>query len=230
MRAESTLPQQNISKHCILICNSPPYGTPVTESVSYNGMVTDQLVTLMGERGINFSIFAPRLMPFLFKLYEKSGGDVSLALSKNYAKDTRHVVLLRGFQLQERPVSPQNQQSTTPSKQNEIKMSPSPSPQGQKRPLSPSSVSSNGAIVIPNQMPVQQQIRGHPPPPPAFAQPGKAPTPDSIVRPSRGASPVPRANWPNQNLSPGTSNSPLSSASSSPNSMPVLTSQLQNLQ
>lgn len=93
-------------KHCILISNSPPYALPALESSSYYGLVTEQLASLLSERQINLSVLSPRKIPVLFKIYEKAGGDLQHALAKNYAKDRRHLVLLRGFQLQERPVTP----------------------------------------------------------------------------------------------------------------------------
>ncbi|GIX96889.1 mediator of RNA polymerase II transcription subunit 25 [Caerostris darwini] len=34
-------------KHCILICNSPPYPIPALESVSYQGLMTEQLAGVM---------------------------------------------------------------------------------------------------------------------------------------------------------------------------------------
>lgn len=122
-----------IPRHCVLICNSPPYSLPAVESISYNGFMIDQLVGLMGERGISLSLFSPKKMPYLFKLYEKAGGDLSAALSKNYAKDRRHLVLLKNFHLQERPLSPQVSQSSNKSLD---KASPSPSPSNQGNEMS----------------------------------------------------------------------------------------------
>lgn len=54
----------------------------------------------MNERQIHFSILSPRKIPDLLKLYEKAGGDLQLAMTKSYAKDCRHLVLLKGYQLQ----------------------------------------------------------------------------------------------------------------------------------
>lgn len=99
-------PHLTTQKHCILVCNSPPYPLPCLESNSYVGLHADQLASLMGERGINLSIISPRKIPALFKLYDKAGGDLQLAQNKNYTKDRRHLVLLKGYQLQERPLSP----------------------------------------------------------------------------------------------------------------------------
>ncbi|RWS05292.1 mediator of RNA polymerase II transcription subunit 25-like protein [Dinothrombium tinctorium] len=224
----------NVAKHCIFITNSFPYNLPASESVSYNGLMLDQLVGLMAERGINFSIISPRKMSYLFKLFERSGGDLRDALTKNYAKDKRHLILLKGYQLQEKPLSPQPQQNqSVPA--TDMKPAPSPSTvtQGQKRPLSPS-VSSAGNIVTTTTVLPSQGVSGssqmrmpQAPHPPTFTQPGKAPTPDSIVRPNRGASPVPRMTW---TPSSGTSTPPISSASPGPiannQHLPVLTSQL----
>ena len=36
-------------KHCILICNSPPYQVPVTESSAYFNFSLDQVVSLFPE-------------------------------------------------------------------------------------------------------------------------------------------------------------------------------------
>ncbi|XP_064480426.1 mediator of RNA polymerase II transcription subunit 25-like isoform X12 [Ornithodoros turicata] len=108
-------------KHCILICNSPPYRLPALESPVYSGHTVDQLAGIMAERQVNFSIFSPRKIPALYKLYEKAGGDLQMALCKNYAKDRRHLVLLKGYQLQERPISP-------PVVVPETKVVPSPPP------------------------------------------------------------------------------------------------------
>lgn len=58
------------------------------------------------QRNINLSILSPRKIPALFKLFEKAGGDLQSSQTKNYAKDPRHLVLLRNYNLKERPVSP----------------------------------------------------------------------------------------------------------------------------
>jgi mediator of RNA polymerase II transcription subunit 25 len=36
-------------KHCVLVCNSPPYLMPVMESLTYSGHTTDQLAGLLKE-------------------------------------------------------------------------------------------------------------------------------------------------------------------------------------
>ncbi|CAG2122160.1 unnamed protein product, partial [Medioppia subpectinata] len=126
------------TKHCILICNSPPYSVQTLESQTYSGLKIDRLAALMSERNINFSIFSPRKMSFLYKLYEESGGDLPQALNKNFAKDKRHLVLLRGFNLQERPLSPQlGSQSNVNVEQKTSQNSPMSQIQGIKRSLSP---------------------------------------------------------------------------------------------
>ncbi|CAG9766643.1 unnamed protein product [Ceutorhynchus assimilis] len=99
-------PNVVVQKHCILICNSPPYLIPVFECQSYSGKNAEQLAAILQEKNINLSIISPRKIPPLYKLFEKAGGDLSSSQTKNYAKDPRHLVLLRGFSLKERPVSP----------------------------------------------------------------------------------------------------------------------------
>ncbi|KAK5643320.1 hypothetical protein RI129_007165 [Pyrocoelia pectoralis] len=96
----------NTQQHCILVCNSPPYSLPVLESHTYSGKTAEQLATILQERGIYLSIISPRKIPSLYKLFEKAGGDLSTSQTKNYAKDPRHLVLLKGFSLKERPISP----------------------------------------------------------------------------------------------------------------------------
>ncbi|KAK6625888.1 hypothetical protein RUM43_006187 [Polyplax serrata] len=93
-------------KHCLLVCNSPPYFMPVMESSTYAGLTTDQLAVILNEQNINLSILSPRKIPAIFKLFEKAGGDLNQSQNKNYAKDPRHLVLLKGFSLKERPLSP----------------------------------------------------------------------------------------------------------------------------
>ncbi|XP_031341690.1 mediator of RNA polymerase II transcription subunit 25-like isoform X2 [Photinus pyralis] len=96
----------NAQQHCILVCNSPPYSLPVLESHTYSGKTAEQLAAILQERGINLSVISPRKIPSLYKLFEKAGGDLSASQTKNYAKDPRHLVLLKGFSLKERPISP----------------------------------------------------------------------------------------------------------------------------
>lgn len=96
----------SVQKHCILVCNSPPYLLPVMESQNYAGKTVDQLATILQEKNINLSIISPKKIPPLYKLFEKAGGDLTASQTKNYAKDPRHLVLLNGYQLKERPATP----------------------------------------------------------------------------------------------------------------------------
>ncbi|KAL1509767.1 hypothetical protein ABEB36_004453 [Hypothenemus hampei] len=98
-------PNVIVQKHCILICNSPPYSIPVFECQTYSGKNAEQLAVILQEKNINLSIILPRKIPQLYKLFEKAGGDLS-AQTKNYCKDPRHLVLLKGFTLKERTVTP----------------------------------------------------------------------------------------------------------------------------
>jgi mediator of RNA polymerase II transcription subunit 25 len=226
------------TKHCILICNSPPYSVQTVESQTYFGLMIDQLAGLMAEKQINFSIFSPRKMSFLYKLFEDAGGDLSQALNKNYAKDKRHLVLLRGFQLQERPMSPQTgSQSTVAEQKSQQQQQNSPLPisqMGIKRPLSPgiqsvaiassaSNVTSTSNSVVSQMHPIVRGTNiantdiGSP-----FPQPSKTPTPDTLVKQPRGASPVPISQW----SSGPTVTSVAVSSSSSPTPTPLLKGQL----
>lgn len=99
-------------KFIILICNSPPYLLSVTDCSAYEGKNIEQLAVTIQENNINLSVISPRKLPIFLKIYEKSGGDMA-ATAKNYSKDTRHLVLLKGFTLSERAISPTNVNSTS---------------------------------------------------------------------------------------------------------------------
>ncbi|KAE8282785.1 Mediator of RNA polymerase II transcription subunit 25 Mediator complex subunit 25 [Larimichthys crocea] len=90
-------------KVCVLLCNSPPYLLPAVESVSYTGCTADSLVKIIRDRGIHFSVVAPRKLPALRALYERAspvGGVVEP--HPDYSQDPFHMVLVRGISL---PVS-----------------------------------------------------------------------------------------------------------------------------
>ncbi|XP_068192631.1 mediator of RNA polymerase II transcription subunit 25 isoform X2 [Antennarius striatus] len=91
-------------KVCVLLCNSPPYLLPAVESVSYTGCTADNLVKIIRDRGIHFSVVAPRKLPALRALFERAspvGGAVES--HPDYSQDPFHMVLVRGVSL---PVSP----------------------------------------------------------------------------------------------------------------------------
>lgn len=73
---------------------------PVIECFEYEGKNVEQLASIFAEKNINLSIISPRKIPILYEIFEKSGGDLGLT-AKNYSKDPRHLVLLKGFSLKE---------------------------------------------------------------------------------------------------------------------------------
>ncbi|XP_077591507.1 mediator of RNA polymerase II transcription subunit 25 isoform X1 [Stigmatopora nigra] len=84
-------------KVCVLLCNSPPYLLPAVESVSYTGCTADNLVKIIRDRGIHFSVVAPRKLPALRALFERAspvGGVVEP--HPDYSQD---MVLVRGISL-----------------------------------------------------------------------------------------------------------------------------------
>uniref|UniRef100_A0A0B6Z7U0 Mediator of RNA polymerase II transcription subunit 25 n=1 Tax=Arion vulgaris TaxID=1028688 RepID=A0A0B6Z7U0_9EUPU len=95
-------------RHCVLICNSPPYHITAEESQDYRGYNSEQLASMMGKRGVNLSIISPRKIPALQKLFNEAcaGDNVYNHPQIHYAVDPRHLVLLKGYQLQERSISP----------------------------------------------------------------------------------------------------------------------------
>jgi len=94
------------AKHILYVANSSIYDMPVLDNIPYHGRNLDDLTMEIREKNIFVSVVAPRKIPALFKLYEKCGGDLKSAKEKNYSKEPRHLVLLRGYGLQERPVTP----------------------------------------------------------------------------------------------------------------------------
>ncbi|NP_999931.1 mediator of RNA polymerase II transcription subunit 25 [Danio rerio] len=92
-------------KVCVLLCNSPPYLLPAVESVSYTGCTADSLVQIIRDRGIHFSVIAPRKLPALRSLFERASSVAGLPESSHpdYSQDPFHMVLVRGIAL---PVAP----------------------------------------------------------------------------------------------------------------------------
>lgn len=90
-------------KVCVLLCNSPPYLLPAVESVSYTGCTADSLVKIIRDKGIHFSVVAPRKLPALRALFDRAspvGGAVEPL--PDYSQEAFHMVLIRGISL---PVS-----------------------------------------------------------------------------------------------------------------------------
>jgi len=102
------------SRHILYLGNSPMYDVPVMECTQFAGKSIDSLCLDIKERHISLSVFSPRKIPYLFKLYETAGGDIIKAKEKNYAKDSRHMILLKNLVLEERPVTPRTSQSPAP--------------------------------------------------------------------------------------------------------------------
>ncbi|XP_049879921.1 mediator of RNA polymerase II transcription subunit 25-like isoform X2 [Pectinophora gossypiella] len=97
----------DVATHMLLLCCSPPYsayggglappGAPATVEAAARALC---------ERGVQLSVLAARRVAQLAALYELAGGELHAAQQRNYAKDPRHLVLLRGYSLKERPPSP----------------------------------------------------------------------------------------------------------------------------
>nr|XP_026497682.1 mediator of RNA polymerase II transcription subunit 25-like isoform X7 [Vanessa tameamea] len=101
------LGRSDIPLHVILLCCSPPYSAYTGGLVPPGAPATvEQAAKLIGERGAQLSVAAAKKLPALLALYEHAGGELHAAQQRNYAKDPRHLVLLRGYSLKERPPSP----------------------------------------------------------------------------------------------------------------------------
>uniref|UniRef100_A0A8C2D540 Mediator of RNA polymerase II transcription subunit 25 n=1 Tax=Cyprinus carpio TaxID=7962 RepID=A0A8C2D540_CYPCA len=92
-------------KVCVLLCNSPPYLLPAVESVSYTGCTADSLVQIIRDRGIHFSVIAPRKLPALRSLFERASSVAGAPESSHpdYSQDPFHMVLVRGIALPAAP-------------------------------------------------------------------------------------------------------------------------------
>uniref|UniRef100_A0A3B3Z326 Mediator of RNA polymerase II transcription subunit 25 n=1 Tax=Poecilia mexicana TaxID=48701 RepID=A0A3B3Z326_9TELE len=87
-------------KVCVLLCNSPPYLLPAVESVSYTGFTADNLVKIIRDRGIHFSVVAPRKLPALRALFDwASPVTGAVEPHPDYSQDPFHMVLVRGISL-----------------------------------------------------------------------------------------------------------------------------------
>ncbi|XP_050356337.1 mediator of RNA polymerase II transcription subunit 25-like isoform X4 [Nymphalis io] len=101
------LGRSDIPLHVILLCCSPPYSAYTGGLVPPGAPATvEQAAKLIGERGAHLSVAAAKKLPALLALYEHAGGELHTAQQRNYAKDPRHLVLLHGYSLKERPPSP----------------------------------------------------------------------------------------------------------------------------
>ena len=144
------------ARHILYIGNSGIYDMPVMDNIPYQGRMLDDLTREIQDKGILLSVLAPRRLQPLLRLFEKSGGDLEGAKKKLYAKEPRDLVLLNGFALQERSMTPK------PLPQ------PSESPNLHENVGGQQGVFSSNQAVPPGQPP--QQIR----PPVAGGQPGLA--------------------------------------------------------
>ncbi|XP_075985529.1 mediator of RNA polymerase II transcription subunit 25-like isoform X2 [Anticarsia gemmatalis] len=101
------LGRTDIPIHVLLLCCSPPYSAYAGGLVPTGAPATvEGAARLLAERGAHVSVAAARRLPALHALYELAGGELHQAQQRNYAKDPRHLVLLRGYSLKERPPSP----------------------------------------------------------------------------------------------------------------------------
>ncbi|KAK7487832.1 hypothetical protein BaRGS_00020879 [Batillaria attramentaria] len=156
----------NTQRHCILVCNSPPYHMGAEESNhDYRGFNSEQLASMLGKRGIHLSIISPRKIAALQKMFDAASageGSYSGHLQKDYTTDLRHMVLLHGYQLQERSHSPtaeEDKQGDTNKVGGASGLSPAPSMGGTDGQFKvPSSImpSQAGGMQQPGQQPNQQ--------------------------------------------------------------------------
>ncbi|KAL3841340.1 hypothetical protein ACJMK2_019499 [Sinanodonta woodiana] len=150
-------------RHCILVCNSPPYHLQSSEGCRYIGYYCDQLANMLAKQGIRLSIMSPRKIPALQKLYEESTTTDIPVTSKDFTLDPRHQILLHGFQLQERAHTPvQDDGKASPPLKT---LSPAPAPASMTEFKVPSTAPSALASMLPQQQPSPQSLQTSQPSP-----------------------------------------------------------------
>lgn len=78
-RAGNPQVKQVPSKYIIYMSNSTHFDMPVMDVPAFAGQSMDQILKTIVARDIKMSLICPRKFPYLIKLFEKSGGDLSLA-------------------------------------------------------------------------------------------------------------------------------------------------------
>ncbi|PIK43473.1 putative mediator of RNA polymerase II transcription subunit 25 [Apostichopus japonicus] len=94
--------RSSLIQHCIVIASSPPFLTPAVHGSQYSGYTVEELAAFISERNVNMSVISPRKLYELQQLYDKACGELQVLTTKEYALDQRHLILLRGYELQER--------------------------------------------------------------------------------------------------------------------------------
>ena len=82
-------PGKNIPSHPIVVYH--PYTWDNYSQCNNNKYIL--LLLNFQERHISLSVFSPRKIPYLFKLYETAGGDIIKAKEKNYAKGRTSLIV-----------------------------------------------------------------------------------------------------------------------------------------
>ena len=69
--------QIETSRFIIYVANSPPYELPVEFVSKYVGLKMDEILKKVVESKVKMSIFSPRKIPVLFRLFKDAGGDIT---------------------------------------------------------------------------------------------------------------------------------------------------------
>lgn len=152
------------NRYLIFVSTFPSYDMPIIDSPNFAGLNLEQTYAAVKENNVRLSIFSPRKISAWLKMFEQCGGELSKSLEKNFAKDPRDLILLNGFTLQERPLTPKPQEPTP----SPVASIPSTSATNMYGISNASTVSSTGMVNSPitsttleqPQQPPQQQ---HPP-------------------------------------------------------------------
>uniref|UniRef100_A0A0P4VVX5 Mediator of RNA polymerase II transcription subunit 25 n=1 Tax=Scylla olivacea TaxID=85551 RepID=A0A0P4VVX5_SCYOL len=232
---------ENVQRCCILVTQSISMSNP------WSPTNLEKVILDIKRNKIQLSVVSAHKLVELYCLFNAAGGDHQSTLNKNYASKPQHLVLLQGFSLQERAVSPslipycQTTPVATPPAAPPAHMAPSVNVPTQAGP-GPSPNPLGPGATTPSPGPVVTVGSPAPPQPPHMVRPG-AVNP-MVVNPSQTCGPQvpvvrsimprminpPRPRWPTDNVT-GSTNTPPMNTWIAPNPRPqVISSMMLNQQ
>ena len=88
---------KKVERFCFLVCNTPPYELPSSESLKYSGLSWIELVKELKNIDVKFSVICPQLIKELKQMFVLVNDSKTTVM--NYAQDKRHLVLLTGLHI-----------------------------------------------------------------------------------------------------------------------------------
>ncbi|XP_042206915.1 mediator of RNA polymerase II transcription subunit 25-like [Homarus americanus] len=92
---------ENVQRCCVLVTQSTPMSNP------WSPTLPEKVIMEIKRTNIQLSVVSAHKLVELYRLFDAAGGDFQASHNKNnYASKPQHLVLLNGFTLQERALSP----------------------------------------------------------------------------------------------------------------------------